>query len=64
MIGRWAAEDLIANQLNQLNNGAITIPIPEGLGRVINPDGTFSIATHARLVPSRSGVKTAYPLIP
>jgi len=29
--------------------------------RSTNPDGTFTPATRIRLVPSRSGVKPAYP---
>lgn len=66
--GQWidnvAAEQIIFDNLNNLKNGAINVEIPNGVGRVINPDGTFSPATHARLVPSGSGVKTAYPLNP
>jgi RHS repeat-associated protein len=66
--GQWidnlAAEQIIFDNLGNLKNGAINVPIPEGVGRVINPDGTISPATHARLVPSGSGVKTAYPLNP
>ncbi|WP_298760642.1 RHS repeat-associated core domain-containing protein [uncultured Psychroserpens sp.] len=66
-VGQWldnvAAESIIAKNLEKMKNGAITVPIPKGVGRVINPDGSFSVATHARLVPSGSGVKTAYPLI-
>lgn len=59
-----AAASFINNNLGQLNNGATNIPIPEGFpARVINPDGSFDIPTHIRLVPSGSGVKTAYPLI-
>ncbi|WP_437622691.1 RHS repeat-associated core domain-containing protein [Sorangium sp. So ce1151] len=66
-VGQWldnaAAEQFIADRVGQLGNGAKTFELPAGLGRVINPDGTFSVATKARLVPSGSGVKTAYPLI-
>ena len=66
-IGQWvddvAAEAFISENLHQLNNGAKTIKLPEGIGRVVNPDGTFTPATHARLVPSKSGVVTAFPLI-
>ena len=67
MQGQWvddvAAESFIARNLDKTKNGAVTLELPKGLGRVVNPDGTFSPATHARLVPSGSGVKTAYPLI-
>ena len=44
-----------------MKNGAIEIPLPKGLGRVINPDLTVTEATHVLLVPSGTGVKTAYP---
>jgi len=66
-VGQWldnaAAERFIAEHLDQLKNGARTFDLPEGLGRVVNPNGTFSAATQARLVPSGSGVKTAFPFI-
>jgi hypothetical protein len=66
-VGQWLnnakAEQFIADRLGQLKNGAQTFDLPKGLGRVVNPDGTFSEATKARLVPSGSGVKTAFPLI-
>ena len=64
--GQWLddveAENFIAKNLDKTKNGTIKIELPEGLGRVIHPDGTFSPATHAVLVPSGSGVKTAYPV--
>jgi hypothetical protein len=66
-VGQWLdnarAEQFIADRLGQLKDGARTFDLPKGLGRVVNPDGTFSAATKARLVPSGSGVKTAFPLI-
>jgi hypothetical protein len=66
-VGQWldnaAAERFIAERLGDLKNGARTFDLPPGLGRVINPDGTFAAANKARLVPSGSGVKTAFPLI-
>jgi hypothetical protein len=66
-VGQWldnaAAERFIAEHLGELKNGARTFDLPAGMGRVVNPDGTFSVATKARLVPSGSGVKTAFPLI-
>ena len=58
-----AAEEFIFNNLDKTKNGTVTIKLPPGLGRIINPDGSFSPATHARLVPSGAGVKTAYPII-
>lgn len=46
-------------------NGAVNVPVPKGFpGRVILPDGSYKAATHVRLIPGGSGVKTAYPLIP
>jgi hypothetical protein len=64
-VGQWlddvAAEEFIAERLPQLKAGAKSFDLPEGLGRMVNPDGSFSPATHARLVPSGSGVVTAYP---
>ena len=63
--GQWlddaVAEKFIAERLDQLKNGAKTFKLPDGLGRIIYPDGTFKPATEVRLVPSKSGVKTAYP---
>jgi RHS repeat-associated protein len=65
-VGQWlddaAAEEFIASHIDELKNGAKTFDLPEGLGRMVNPDGSFSAATKARLVPSGSGVKTAYPI--
>ncbi len=64
--GQWiddiGAENFIAKNLDRTKNGTIMIELPKGLGRVVHPDGTFSPATHAILVPSGSGVKTAYPV--
>jgi RHS repeat-associated protein len=56
-----AAERFIAAHVNQLGQGARSFDAPEGLGRIVHPDGTFTPATRVRLVPSGSGVKTAYP---
>jgi hypothetical protein len=65
-VGQWldnqAAQEFISQHLDQLKNGAQTFDLPPGLGRVIHPDGTFTVAQKARLVPSGNGVKTAYPL--
>jgi hypothetical protein len=66
-VGQWlddaGAEELIGANLENLSNGPITVPIPTGMGRVIMPDGSYVSATHARIVPSGSGVRTAYPII-
>ncbi|APG64574.1 hypothetical protein LPB136_03975 [Tenacibaculum todarodis] len=69
-IGQWlddaAAESFIARHLSQLSNGARDIPIPSSLqniGRVFRKgDGAIFTPTHIRLVPSGSGVYTAYPV--
>jgi len=62
-VGQWlddgAAEQFIADHLSELTQGARTFDLPEGLGCVVNPEGTFTPATKVRLVPSKSGVKTA-----
>ena len=63
-IDNSAAEDFIAKNLDKTKNGTVEIKLPEGLGRIVNPDGTFSPATHAKLVPSGSGIKSAYPTNP
>ena len=54
-------EAFIASHLDELANGAKTFDLPQGFGRQILPDGTFLPATKVRLVPSKSGVKTAFP---
>ena len=69
-IGQWlddiAAEDFIARHLSQLGQGARDIPIPNsvgGIGRVFKSGtGELIPVTHIRLVPSGSGVSTAYPI--
>lgn len=64
-VGQWlddaAAERFIADKLPELSSGAKTFDLPPGLGRQINPDGTSSSANKVILVPSKTGVKTAYP---
>ncbi|WP_139191635.1 DUF637 domain-containing protein [Variovorax sp. CF079] len=57
-----AAAHLIQENLSNLSNGAISIPLPSGFpARVIMPDGTYAPASSVRIVPGRGGVKTAYP---
>jgi len=64
-VGQWwddaAAEQFIASKLPELAQGLKTFDLPPGLGRQINPDGIFVPANKATLVPSKTGVKTAYP---
>ncbi|WP_099018948.1 hypothetical protein [Marinicella litoralis] len=57
-----AAEKFIADRLGQLKNGAKTFDAPPGLGRIIHPNGTFTDAKHIRIVPSKSGVSSAFPI--
>ncbi len=58
------AAKFILENLNETKNGTIDIKIPKNFpARVINPDGSFMKATHVRIVPSKNGVKTAYPII-
>lgn len=63
--GQWLndefAEKIIANNLSKLGNGSRIVKIPKNIGRVIDQNGTYIEATHAILVPSKNGVKTAYP---
>ena len=57
-----AAARLIQENLGNLKNGAISVPLPSGFpARMIMPDGSHVPASAMRLVPSRNGVKTAYP---
>jgi hypothetical protein len=68
--GQWlddvAAEDFIARHLDQLGQGTRDIPLPasvRGIGRVFkNGDGQIIEATHIRLVPSGTGVDTAFSI--
>ncbi|WP_309680230.1 hypothetical protein [Asaia bogorensis] len=57
-----AAARFISENLQKLKNGAVSLPVPKNLSvRIINPDGTFASARNIKIVPSGSGVKTAYP---
>ncbi|WP_233494472.1 RHS repeat-associated core domain-containing protein [Mesonia sp. K7] len=59
------AAQFILDNLDKTVNGAINVRIPKNFpARVVMPNGSFKQATHIRLVPSGSGVKTAYPIIP
>lgn len=56
------AARLISDNLNNLKNGAISVPIPPNFpARIIMPNGKYVPATSVRIVPSTNGVKTAYP---
>jgi hypothetical protein len=57
-----AAAKFIRDNIDKVQNGAVSLPVPEGLSvRIINPDGSYSPAATIRLVPGGNGVKTAYP---
>jgi hypothetical protein len=64
-VGQWlddaAAEQFIAGKLPELAQGTKTFDLPPGLGQQLNPDGTTMPANKVTLVPSKTGVKTAYP---
>jgi hypothetical protein len=64
-VGQWiddeAAEAFIGSKLPELKQGAKTFDLPPNIGRQINPDGSYHPANKAILVPSKSGVKTAFP---
>jgi hypothetical protein len=64
-VGQWtndaAAEAFIGSKLPELTQGAKTVDLPPGIGRMLTPDGGFIPANKARLVPSGSGVKTSFP---
>jgi len=68
--GQWlddlASENFISKHLDQLGQGARDIPIPDDIkviGRIFeNGTGKILEPTHIRLVPSGSGVTTAYPI--
>ena len=69
--GQWlndeAAEEFIARHLHQTITGEVDIPITgtsaEIICRMFRADvRLISSATHIRLVPSGSGVRTAFPL--
>ena len=64
--GQWLDNQRAAEFLNDLPDigEAATVRTPQGLGRVILPDGTFINAEWATVVISPSGFRTAFPIIP
>ncbi|WP_344084379.1 hypothetical protein [Luedemannella helvata] len=65
--GQWAnnadAADWLKSQYDP-NAGPRQVPLPEGMGTVIKPDGSVVPATHVQLVPGRNGpYKTAFPIV-
>jgi len=67
--GQWldndAAAQYIFEQAQSMDISTVTdVPIPEGLGQVILPDGSIVPATMARIVPNgRGGVTSTFPIL-
>ncbi|MBB6569978.1 hypothetical protein HPO96_08075 [Kribbella sandramycini] len=65
--GQWLDNDAAAAFLKSVHvegAGARSVRIPDGLGRVIMPDGSIVPARAATLIPSSNGLyKTGYPII-
>lgn len=61
--GQWIDNTKAAEYLKSLGDikGTTTVTIPEGLGQVITSIGEIVPATKAIVVPSATGIKTAYP---
>lgn len=64
--GQWLDNDKAAEFLSKVDvDGPASIRIPSGLGQVIKPDGTILKADDwARVVPTETGFKTAFPIVP
>ncbi|SFR69527.1 RHS repeat-associated core domain-containing protein [Anaeromicropila populeti] len=63
--GQWLNNQRAAEFLEFLGNitEPITVSIPKGLGQVITPTGNIVPATKAIVVPSATGIKTAFPIL-
>ena len=63
--GQWLDNQKAAEFLEALGNikEPTTVSIPEGIGQVITPTGEIVTATKAIVVPSATGIKTAYPIL-
>ena len=63
--GQWLNNEYAANFLSTLNvSEATRVRIPDGLGRVIMPNGGFVQAQWATVIPGANGLRTAFPIIP
>lgn len=64
--GQWLDNERAAQFLVELPDigEAATVRIPQGLGRVILPDGSFVDARWATVVTSPLGFRTAFPINP
>lgn len=66
--GQWLHNENASNFLKNVsppeNGAAVTIEIPEGLGRVITPEGEFIPTNKATVVFKSDGtIRTAYPVL-
>ncbi|WP_175754304.1 hypothetical protein [Burkholderia ambifaria] len=62
--GQWLSNEKAAAVLGTIKvDGPTTVRIPEGLGQVIKPDGTFARTEWATVVPRGDGLRAAYPII-
>jgi RHS repeat-associated protein len=63
--GQWLDNEKAADFLAQFEGrltGPTTVPLPPGLGQIVNADGSIVPAVQATLVPSPTGFTTAYPI--
>ncbi|MEK4852826.1 RHS repeat-associated core domain-containing protein [Paenibacillus sp. FSL H7-0756] len=62
--GQWLDNQKAADFINSKGpiTEATTFNLPAGMGQVITPEGVIIPATKAILVPSSTGIKTAYPI--
>ncbi|NEW04688.1 hypothetical protein GK047_01470 [Paenibacillus sp. SYP-B3998] len=62
--GQWLNNEQAADFLHSLGSisEVIDVDIPTGLGQIITPSGEIISATRARIVPSGTGIKTAFPI--
>ncbi len=63
--GRWVDNEEAAQFLSQFEGkltGPTTVALPPGIGQIVNADGSVASAARATLVPSPTGLRTAYPI--
>ena len=62
--GQWLDNEAATSYLSGIKvDGPATVPIPEGLGQVINADGSIVPSKLAVMVPSANGIRSAYPVL-